>query len=394
MSAAQATREAIIEPPILPRNTVLEGDALTILRTLPSRSVQCVITSPPYFGLRDYGVAGQLGLEASLEEYLAKLVAIFDEVYRVLRKDGTCWVNIGDSYTGGLGWKQGDNSYSTLGPNRDGLTPQNKAFQAPRAKQTAIPTGLKPKDLMLVPFRLALALQAAGWWVRSDIIWSKPNPMPESVTDRPTRSHEYVFLLTRSERYYYDAAAIREPAKEGSRASIKMPDGWDTGTGGHGSYHRLGREKGQLRDRADKQRGHSRRHAGFNDRWDALPQEEQMALGCNKRSVWNVATEPFPESHFATFPTALIEPMVLAGSRPGDVVLDPFMGSGTVGVVAAQHGRDWLGIELNHEYAEMAHRRIAEEGRPVVLKRKQRAQMRAAGVTQSSLLEEIAGDAS
>lgn len=365
-----------VSSPSAPRNTILEGDALAMLRSLPSRSVQCVITSPPYYGLRDYGTPGQYGLEPTLEGYLDRMVAVFDEVFRVLRPDGVCWLNIGDSYNAyngnaGLGGPVGLTQSIARPHLPSGYGRVNKA--------------LKPKDLMLVPFRLALALQAAGWYVRSDIIWHKPAPMPESVTDRPTRAHEYIFLLTRSERYYYDADAIREPAKDADRAErISAPSNWSMADGAHGTIHPLVRGR-----RADKQRGHSRRHAGFNDRWDAMTHAEQMAHGCNKRDVWTVAAANFPEAHYATFPPALIEPMILAGSRPGDLILDTFMGSGTVGVVARQLGRDYLGIELSHEYAEMARRRIAEEGRPVVLKRKQRHEMRQAGVTQASLLDVV-----
>jgi DNA modification methylase len=386
-----------------PRNQVLQGDALETLRSLPSRSAQCIITSPPYYALRDYGVEGQIGLEPSLEAYFERLLPVFDELHRVLRLNGTLWLNIGDSYANDEKW-----GGATGGKHAGGLHGEPVG----RARRK---TGLKPKELMLVPFRLALALQAAGWWVRQTIIWDKPNPMPESVTDRCTQSHEYLFLLTRSERYYFDAAAIRTPlaektfttfgishAAQGNDAlggvksdnwgrtvavrqpkTWKTPAGWDTttGEGGHTSIHRSGR--------ADKQRGHSRRHAGFNDRWDAMTKAEQQALGANKRSVWTVATEPFTDAHFATFPARLIEPCILAGSRPGDLVLDPFGGSGTTGAVAAHHERDYLLIELNPAYVEMARQRIAEEGRPVVLKRRQRRQMRAAGIQQPSLLDMV-----
>lgn len=337
-----ATRGKAAATPDVPRNTILEGDALSVLRSLPSRSVQCCISSPPYYGLRNYNVEGQYGLEPTLDSYLDRMVAVFDEVYRVLKPTGTCWLNIGDSYANDDKW-----GGSTSGKHAQGLHGETSIGREKRN------TGFKPKDLMLVPFRLALALQTAGWWVRSDIIWHKPAPMPESVQDRPTRAHEYIFLLTRSERYYYDAAAIAEPAVIGANGSV-----FTTG-------------KTALDGR--------RAHVGQGTRIDHTTR--------NRRSVWTVNTEPFPDAHYAVFPTALIEPMVLAGSRPGDLVLDPFMGSGTVGVVASQHGRDWLGIELNHEYADMARQRIAEEGRPVVLPRKQRQQMRAKGVTQSSLLE-------
>lgn len=388
MATASTTKAAPSDAKSAPRNTILEGDALAMLRSLPSRSVQCVITSPPYYGLRDYGTPGQYGLEPTLDGYLDRLVAVFDEVFRVLRPDGVCWLNIGDSYAGSWGnYAPGGIKGQQRTQTEEGKRWKRKAYDdtmmlPPTAKPQR---GIKAKDLLLVPFRLALALQTAGWYVRSDIIWHKPAPMPESVQDRPTRAHEYIFLLTRSERYHYDAAAIREPAKDADRAErISAPSNWSMADGAHGTIHPLVRGR-----RADKQRGHSRRHAGFNDRWDAMTHAEQMAHGCNKRDVWTVAAANFPEAHYATFPPALIEPMILAGSRPGDLILDPFMGSGTVGVVARQLGRDYLGIELNHEYAEMARRRIAEEGRPVVLKRKQRHEMRQAGVTQASLLDVV-----
>ena len=335
-----ATRgKAAASTPDVPRNTILEGDALSVLRGLPSRSVQCVITSPPYYGLRDYGTPGQYGLEPTLDGYLDRMVAVFDEVFRVLRPDGVCWLNIGDSYAAPAPCDR---------RNLVGNGSPNEEMQ----RRSRLSGSIKNKDLMLVPFRLALALQTAGWWVRQTIIWHKPAPMPESVTDRCTTAHEYIFLLTRSERYYYDAAAIAEPAVIGANGSV-----FTTG----------------------KTALDGRRAVGQGPRIDHATR--------NRRSVWTVNTEPFPDAHYAVFPTALITPMVLAGSRSGDLVLDPFMGSGTVGVVASQHGRDWLGIELNHEYADMARQRIAEEGRPVVLPRKQRQQMRAKGVTQASLLE-------
>ena len=322
---------------------IITGDCREVLATLPERSVQTVVTSPPYFGLRDYGVDGQIGLESSVEEYVATLVDVFREVRRVLADTGTLWLNLGDSY----------NAYN-------GNRGATRGFQGAESARPDLPTGygltvkrLKPKDLIGVPWRVAFALQADGWYLRSDIIWHKPNPMPESVRDRPTSAHEHIFLLSKQPRYFYDADSVRTPAKT---ATTKMPDGWDTGPGAHGSFHRNGREKGA---RADKQRGHGRRHDGFNDRWDAMPKAEQQAMGANLRNVWAIATHPFPEAHFATFPPALVEPCILAGSRPGDVVLDPFGGSGTVGLVAERLGRDSILIDLNPDYTAMAERRIA-----------------------------------
>jgi DNA modification methylase len=302
------------------------------------------------WGLRDYGVDGQIGLELTFGEYLEKIVRVFREARRVLRKDGTLWLNMGDCYNGSGARTANIRGNGTLSYRGDHY---GVRF-----------AGLKRKDLCMMPARTAMALQADGWWLRSDNIWSKPNPMPESTTDRPTRAHEYVFLLTRRARYFYDAAAIRTVYSEetkalshetmnfGRRDGYKMPDGWATRKGGHGSFHRDGREKGQ------KQRGHGRRHAGFNGRWDALSKEQQQAGGANARTVWSIATEPYPEAHFATFPTELARRCILAGSRPGDLVLDPFSGSGTVALVADMLGRRSVGLELNPEYITLAERRI------------------------------------
>ena len=303
---------------------VYQGDALTVLRELPDASVNCVVTSPPYWGLRDYGVAGQLGLEPTPDAYVAKMVEVFREVRRVLANHGTLWLNLGDSYTsGGRDYRDPGQSKMNGGGRVTGLTA--------RGTRAMTPPGLKPKDMVGIPWRVAFALRADGWYLRSDIIWAKPNPMPESVTDRPTKAHEYVFLLSKRERYFYDAAAIRTPFAEETKAlsfetmdfgrrddykagrKIKMPDGWDTGSGGHGSFHRNGREKGATVRRTDKQRGHSRRHDGFNDRWDAMEKSEQQVNGANARTVWEIATQPYPEAHFATFPRELPERCIKAG---------------------------------------------------------------------------------
>jgi DNA modification methylase len=317
---------------------ILTGDVIEMLQTIPDRSVRCCVTSPPYWGLRDYGVQGQIGLEDTPEKYVAKMVEVFEEVSRVLTDDGTLWLNLGDSYAasgmGGGGAKQSTNTGS-------------------RIKGHKAPDGLKPKDLIGMPWRVAFALQAAGWWLRSDIVWAKPNPMPESVTDRPTRSHEYIFLITKSARYYYDADAIKELA---TSETTKMPDGWDTATGSHGTIHRNGHEKGK--PSTDKQSGHGRRHAGFNDRYASMSKEEQSSFMRNKRDVWIVPSQPFSEAHFATFPENLIKPCILAGTAPGDTVLDPFFGSGTTGVVAQSMGRKYVGIELNPEYVKIAEKRL------------------------------------
>lgn len=306
---------------------IITGDAREILATLDSESVQCCVTSPPYFGLRDYGVAGQMGLEPTPDEYVAGMVAVFREVRRVLRADATLWLNIGDSYAGS--WGARGRSESTNAPRADLETKHGVDCPA----RNGFP-GIKPKDLIGIPWLLAFALRADGWYLRQDIIWSKPNPMPESVRDRCTKAHEYLFLLSKGLRYFYDAAAIAEPAVD---PSIKKYT-----------------DKG-----SDKQRGHGRRHEGFNGRYAMRLAAEGVPETRNRRSVWTIATQPFSEAHFATFPPALIEPCILAGSKPGDMILDPFGGAGTTGLVADRLQRNATLIELNPEYAEMAMRRIA-----------------------------------
>lgn len=328
--------------------TILTGDALEVLRTLEAESVQCCVTSPPYWGLRDYGVIGQLGLESTPEEYVARMVEVFREVRRVLRPDGVLWLNLGDSYAGSWGAQSREHA-GKHGPNVSALS-ANQVKAAQRRTHTGSmerTPGLKPKDLVGIPWRVAFALQADGWWLRSDVIWSKPNPMPESVRDRPTRAHEYLFLLTKAESYFYDADAIAEPAvtDPGARDGVTAFCGQET-------LRPRGRKNEQTFDR---------RRAGFNDRWDAAEAAGGAAPTRNKRSVWTIASQPFPGSHFAVMPEALVDPCVLAGSKLGDVVLDPFAGSGTVGVVALKRGRSFLGIELNPAYAAMARERIASD---------------------------------
>lgn len=261
--------------------TLLLGDALTKLKELPDKSVKCCITSPPYWGLRDYGIEGQIGAEASLDEFLNKLVEVFREVRRVLTDDGTFWLNIGDSFTsGGRTWRQTDKKNAARGMD----------YRPPT------PPGLKPKDLIGVPWRLAFKLQDDGWYLRTDIVWHKPNGQPESVKDRPTRVHEFIFMFSKQEKYFYDIDSVQEPSVGGK----------------------------------------TRR----------------------RRSVWNINTKGFKGAHFAVFPPELVKVCMLAGSAKGDTVLDPFLGSGTVGVVAEELGRDWVGIELNEEYAQIARERL------------------------------------
>jgi DNA modification methylase len=389
--------------------TIHRGDCRDVLRTLPDESVHCVVTSPPYFGLRDYGVAGQIGLEPTPEAFVSELVDVFAEVRRVLRLDGTVWLNLGDSYSSG-----GRDSYGTW--SHDSKQATHTAIKS--ARRAAQPEGIKPKDILGIPWRVAFALQADGWYLRQDIIWSKPNPMPESVRDRCTKAHEYIFLLSKSERYYYDQDAILEPVapSTGPRLAqnIEAQNGSDRVPGKtNGAMKAVGRrDNGKTDGYTDL--------GMYSGRAGSRPDENR-----NKRSVWEVTTQPFSEAHFATFPPALIEPCILAGcpkdvcsdcgnpwvrqtdgasyydgamvgSDPqrkygqreygrgpknnlgtriaktigftpscrcdagtkGGTVLDPFGGAGTTGLVADRLGRNAVLIELNPEYAALAERRI------------------------------------
>jgi DNA modification methylase len=313
-------------------NLIEFGDCREIMRRwhMLGFKVQTCVTSPPYFGLRDYGHAGQLGLEKSPDEYVAAMVEVFQCVWDVLADDGTLWLNLGDSYARAGGWSNNN--------GLDGVATRHESSRAISNIATGgasqkLAQGLKSKDLIGIPWRVALALQADGWYLRQDIIWSKPNPMPESVTDRCTKAHEYIFMLAKKERYYYDHEAVKEPA-----VSTDIRKFTDNG--------------------ADKQRGHGRKHAGFNGRYADKIAEQGVPETRNRRSVWNVATKPYKGAHFATFPEALIDPCVMAGSRPGDIVLDPFMGSGTTASVALKHGRQYLGCELNPEYEALQQDRL------------------------------------
>lgn len=337
-------------------NKIYNQDCLTGMLQLPNGSVHCCVTSPPYWGLRDYGVDGQHGLEETPEAFIARQVEVFREVRRVLRDDGTLWVNIGDSYATHA------RKRSTV---KDGVL-YNPSCTIQQNKVTG---DLKRKDLVGIPWMLAFALRADGWYLRQDIIWSKPNPMPESCKDRCTKSHEYIFLLTKSEKYYYNAAAIATPYKEktyttfgikskgyGDGAGLiqsenwardikvrkpkqwKTPDGWDTGNGSHGAIHKSGRERGYK-----------------------CTKEEQEFQGANKRSVWTVATKPFKEAHFATFPEELPYTCILAGCPEGGTVLDPYMGAGTTALVARKTGRNFIGFELNPDYLHIADSRLIKE---------------------------------
>ena len=395
-------------------NRIIVGDALGELSKLPAESVHCCVTSPPYYGLRDYGVAGQLGLEATPDEYVAAMVGVFREVRRVLRRDGTLWLNIGDSYASG--------GRKTRDPGQSKIHPAFKGDAYSEGLRPADPDGVKPKDLLGIPWMLAFALRADGWWLRQDIIWAKPNPMPESVTDRCTKAHEYLFLLSKSERYYFDTAAIAEAVSENTNPRISKSEieriTAEREAGANSSVGMGPARKTHAQDGMVK----------ANDSYQnavCLPVSSR-----NKRSVWTVATAPFAEAHFATFPPALVEPCILAGtsahgvcpacgapwvreverkaygdkSGPGArslekgftrnamggqkewdayepprtigwspscrcdqrparpaTVLDPFLGAGTTALVADRLGRSAIGIELNPAYAKMARRRLASD---------------------------------
>jgi len=355
---------------------ILIGDVREQLRTLAADSIHCCVTSPPYWGLRDYGVEGQIGLEASPAEFIAVMVDVFEEVRRVLRPDGTCWINMGDSYAGS--WGSQGRDYSGV----DVSALSARQVMASQRKTTGTGsvrgTGLKPKDLVMMPHRLAIALQDAGWWVRQDIVWNKPNPMPESVRDRCTKSHEYIFLLTKGEKYFYDAEAIKEPAvsaadhprnsfatKDYNVPGQKSQKRVARGVGfGHGTDAET-RQRGRVEASCSKDGGRdeqglrtaSRMGGGAGFRSDPASRPDMR----NKRSVWTMATHSFAEAHFATFPPELPENCIKAGCPVGGVVLDPFFGAGTTGLVADRLQRDCIGIELNPAYAEIARKRIQGE---------------------------------
>lgn len=355
---------------------ILVGDCRDSMRALIADGVkvQMCVTSPPYWGLRDYGCEGQLGLEPTMEEFVANLVEVFRLVRELLADDGTLWLNLGDSYAGSGRGGNPTEASSTL----EGGQESQQASMIKRQRGSTLPAGLhetarlagsigrawvpapigfKQKDRMMIPARVAIALHADGWWLRDEIIWHKPNTMPSSVGDRTTPAHEMIYLLTKKARYYYDADAIKEtsvtgdPRKPyapgqvdargnghdrngGTLRKVRSQAGWKTGEGAHGSIHADGREQ-------------------------EVTYAEIDASTRNKRSVWTVATQPYSEAHFATFPPKLIEPCILAGSRPGDIVFDPFFGSGTTGEVAQRLGREWIGCELNPEYGKLSETRTS-----------------------------------
>jgi len=314
--------------------TILVGDAIEGLRQLPSGSVRSVVTSPPYWGLRDYGNAGQLGLEPTPEEYVKNLVAVFREVWRVLADDGTLWLNLGDSYAS---FRDGKAIPDTTRGNSTGtLVPKGSA--ANRMATSFANSPVKHKDLVGIPWRVAFALQAEGWYLRQDIIWAKPSPMPESVKDRCTKSHEYIFLLTKLPKYFYNNEAIKEDSVSAGSVGV------------------LGGQK-PLNNKPKDGSNDPMWRNGDSAQWGRVIKTGDKR---NKRDVWTIATKPFKGAHFAVMPEALVEPCILAGSEENDTILDPFAGSGTVGVVALRYGRNFIGCELNPEYAAIAEKRILE----------------------------------
>ena len=295
-------------------NTILQGDVIERLKDIEDNTIQCVVTSPPYWGLRDYGEDDQLGLEETPEEYVDNMVKVFREVRRTLKDDGTLWLNLGDSYSSG---GRSTTTNQTLRGNND--------YGVTRPKPSE---NIKPKDLIGIPWRVAFALQQDGWYLRQDIIWHKPNPMPESVTDRCTKSHEYIFLLTKSANYYYDAESIKEKTLTNDNTNRDR------------DKDRLNNTPGRTRMAGLKTNNYEKR---------------------NKRSIWKINTKPYKDAHFAVFPEKLPELCIKAGSKKGDIVLDPFFGSGTTGFVAQRLYRKWLGIELNPEYIKIANKRFVQQ---------------------------------
>lgn len=357
---------------------IITGDALTVLRAMPESSVDCVVTSPPYWGLRDYGHEGQMGLEESPETYVQGMVEVFREVRRVLSPTGTLWLNLGDCYATGAGkvgsspgggaqgeaWKKGNRG------DRPGSPKHASGAMGPMTQPNRLPIqGLKPKDLIGIPWRVAFALQADGWWLRQDIIWNKPNPMPESVTDRCTKAHEYIFLLSKSERYFINPDGMKEHAVSTHLAGNQSHKGTAAYIEQGDEFHRT---KGGLVDFAQRERSKRDSFKREGSKREQVipgqsvgthrPDRDESTYDIatrNRRSVWTIPTRPFTGAHFAVMPEALVEPCILAGCPEGGLVLDPFMGSGTTGAVALRHFRRFVGIELNPAYVEMATRRIA-----------------------------------
>lgn len=363
MKHISPTGDVVVSETVITKNEqtcrVLIGDCIESMRLMQDKSVHCCVTSPPYYALRDYGVDGQIGLEQTPEQFIQKLVEVFREVKRVLRDDGVLWVNIGDSYAG-----SGKGAWA----NKDGG--QKEVYipdpQSPQSKLPKVPDGCKPKDLIGIPWMLAFALRTDGWYLRQDIIWNKPNAMPESVRDRCTKAHEYVFLLSKSPRYFYDYEAIKEPANLTGKGNANTFRGgayvhgvtFNNSEGGNRTVSGNIRAKRDSFKREESKREQTIPNQSYGTHRSERDESTWDISLKNKRSVWTVATKGYKAAHFATFPPELIEPCILAGCPEGGVVFDPFGGSGTTAGVAIKHGRNAVLCELNAEYAELIPARI------------------------------------
>lgn len=329
------------------KNTIINGNSLEVLKSLPDNSIDCCVTSPPYYALRDYGCDGQIGIEETPEKYIERLTEVFMEVYRVLKPNGTLWLNIGDSYNGSGGnHKEGQKNDTGF----QGALGVRCGGEGARVK------GLKPKDLIGIPWMLAFALRSQGWYLRQDIIWHKPNPMPESVTDRCTKSHEYIFLMSKSQKYYFDYEAIQEPCADQSRTNYACGNRTN-GINKDRNDNDFGERSKNWKPRTKNCQYDGQKPNSFHlSRENGEPDKEYYVR--NKRDVWSVNVKPCSEAHFATYPFELIKPCVLAGCPENGIVLDPFMGSGTTAIVARSLNRNYLGVELNPEYIKIAHKRL------------------------------------
>jgi DNA modification methylase len=316
---------------------ILQGNCIDKIKELKDNSIDCVVSSPPYFGLRDYGVDGQFGLEKTYQDYLANTVKVFETFKPKLKDTATIWWNVGDSYSNHKDCKSIGQTLAK-GTTREKAHEIKKGKSHTRDSKLLKASGLKDKDLMMIPNRVAIALQAAGWYIRSEIIWHKPNPMPESVRDRPTQCHEKIWLITKSKKYYYDADAVREPCQDETIRRMTL-----------GNKGKVGNNK------------NSTGWKQLNHYWGSEQSVKDANKGRNRRNVWTITTKPFKDAHFATFPKDLIEPCIKAGSPEGGVVLDPFGGSGTTGIVAQSLNRQAILIELNKDYINIAKKRINKE---------------------------------
>ena len=341
--------------PVRPKHLIQTGDCRELLKTFPEKSVHCCVTSPPYFGLRDYGHAGQIGLEKTPSAYVAEMVDVFSGVHRALRDDGTFWLNLGDSYAGSWGARGRGTETNAARPDIE-----NKHGTTAPARNGFAESGIKPKDLVGIPWRVAFALQEFGWYLRDAIVWAKPNGMPGSQQDRCTSSYEMVFHFSKSSKYWSDFDAIKTPPRESTLVrtaqNVQAQAGSHRANGG-------GKTNGPMKavgGKTDKQRGHSRQHAGFNERWDAMEKSEQQSRPSMMRNVWFVSPGGYPGAHFAVMPEEIARRCILAGCPDNGIVLDPFGGAGTTGVAAVRNGRRVLLIELNPDYAAMADKRIRD----------------------------------